>query len=304
VDTESHAASDVTSSPRRVGAMLAEARAAAGIELSEIARDTRVPLRHLRAIETDAHESLPALPYTIGFVKSFARAVGRDPEAVAAQFRAETSKTAHVPAQPTMEPLDERRLPPRGLLTLSIVGVIAVVGAVVAYSAGAFDGPPPHEPTTQASPAASVAAAPAAATDAAPAVPASQGAPAIVTPTATAAAPPAHVSSAPGNVVITAIEDAWFRVSGVDPASGKVVTIKTGVLAKGERYVVPQTAGLKLWTGRAGALRLSVDGRTLPPLGGEVETVKNVSLDAGDLRARLNAPPAATVPTGPAGSTQ
>ena len=37
--------------------------------------DTRVPVRHLRAIEADAHDSLPALPYAIGFVKTLARAL-------------------------------------------------------------------------------------------------------------------------------------------------------------------------------------------------------------------------------------
>src|SRR5206468_3087206 len=41
---------------------------------------------------------------------------------------------------------DERRLPPRGLMTISIVGVVAIVGAVVAYSAGMFDRGTPAEP--------------------------------------------------------------------------------------------------------------------------------------------------------------
>lgn len=89
---------------------------------------------------------------------------------------------------------------------------------------------------------------------------------------------------------MTASEDAWIRVTAVDPATGKVVTVKTGVLAKGERFAPPPVPGLRLWTGRAGALAITVDGRAIPPLGGPVETVKNVSLDAADLRARLAVP--------------
>ena len=73
---------------QRTGAVLAAAREAAGIDLVDLARESRVPLRHLTAIEADSHASLPALPYTVGFVKTFARAVGLDPEALALQFRA------------------------------------------------------------------------------------------------------------------------------------------------------------------------------------------------------------------------
>ena len=306
METETHAASD-TGAPRRVGAVLADARATAGITLVDIARETRVPLRHLQAIENDAHDSLPALPYTTGFVKSFARAVGLDPEATAAQFRAETNKTAHVPAAPAMEPLDERRLPPRGLLTISIVGVVAIVGAVVAYSAGMFDHKLPAEPTVVAeAPKATTEPAPAPAptptpVEATPQVASSDAAASPVPPPVAAtpagqpaAAPVATVPMAGGAVSITAIEDAWFRVSGWDAAANRIVTIKTGVLAKGERFDVPPTPGLKLWTGRAGALRISVGGRVLPPLGGPVQTVKNVSLNPGDLIARAAAPAGVT----------
>ncbi len=288
VDTEATAAGDDDGAPRPIGAILAAARRAHGLELADVARDTRVPLRHLDAIEADAHDNLPALPYSIGFVKAFARVVGVDADMAAARFRAETSKAAHVPVAPAMTPLDERRLPPRGLITVSIAALVAVIALIVAWSAGAFDRALPRAPT--AAPAATsptvAAVAPQPATAAAPATApvAAPGAPAAA-PSATTAVPAAAATA--GTVVLTANEDAWIRVTAIDPATGKVVTVKTGVLAKGERYVPPPTPGLRLWTGRAGALAITVDGRAIPPLGGPVETVKNVSLDAGDLRARL-----------------
>ncbi len=139
MDTEATAADDGVARP--IGALLGAARRARGLDLADIARDTRVPVRHLTAIEADAHDSLPALPYAIGFVKAFARAVGVDPDMAGAHFRAETSKAAHVPVAPAMTPLDERRLPPRGLIAASLVALVAVVGGIVAWSAGAFDPP-------------------------------------------------------------------------------------------------------------------------------------------------------------------
>ncbi len=292
-----------------IGAILGAARTARGLDLADIARDTRVPVRHLAAIEADAHDSLPALPYAIGFVKAFARAVGVDPDMAAGRFRGETNKSAHVPVAPAMAPMDERRLPPRGLVAASIAALLAVVALVVAWSTGAFDTALPATPPTPVA-VGPVAVAP---VDVAPVVappgavattvpiaqeapgdPATAGAdaPSIAAPTTVAATAAASTPVAPatGSVVITANADAWFKVSVYDPAVAKVVTVKTGVLAKGERYIPPPTPGLRLWTGRAGALAITVDGRAIPPLGGPVETVKNVSLDARDLRTRLVAP--------------
>lgn len=300
--------------PRPIGARLAAARIARGLDLVEIARDTRVPLRHLAAIEADDHDSLPALPYAIGFVKAFARAVGIDAEMAGARFRGETSKAAHVPVAPAMMPIDERRLPSRGLVTASIAALVVVIAAIAAWSSGAFDAalPPPPvliaaAPATAAPSglsAATSATTPAGAAVADGSVVNSANAPlpatsvpgsANVAPPATpvTAAAPVAASGPPaadGQVLITASNDVWFRISRLDPAIGKIVTIKTGALAKGDRYAPPALPGLKLWTGRAGALAIAVDGHPVLPLGGPVETVRNVSLDPGDLRARLAAP--------------
>lgn len=275
--------------PERIGARLAAARAAAKLDLVDIARETRVPVRHLRAIEADAHDELPALPYAVGFVRSLARAVGMDPEDAAARFRAETTMTPHAPMAASIEPLDERRLPSRGLVLASVVGLLVILGGLTAYGAGWLDAPVPANTEV-----------------AAPAVTEPAPVPAATAPVQAAAAAGAVPAAAPagaGAVSIVASDDAWFRVYRTSPETGKAETVKTGLLAKGERYDLPGgMTGLKLWTGRAGALKVSVDGRALPPLGGPVETVRNVSLDADALRARL-APAAATAPTTTAATT-
>jgi cytoskeletal protein RodZ len=293
VDSELPANDSVTTRST-LGATLAAARTRAKVSLADIARDTRVPERHLKAIETDAHDSLPALPYAIGFVKSFARAVGVDPEAAAAQFRAETSKTAHVPAAVALEPLDERRLPSRELVVVSVAAVALLVGGIVAYSAGLFDKAPPPPPVViRAAPAASAASnapVPSAGPVALGAAPN-----AVTTMPAPEAVPGAPVVApvAAGPVAITPTEDVWVKIY-----DRQRNVVKSGIIKAGETFPVPaDPPGLMLWTGKAGVLGITISGKPIPPLGGPAQTIKDVSLAPADLVARAvaaPAPPAAT----------
>jgi cytoskeletal protein RodZ len=280
----------------RTGATLAKAREAAGLQLADVARETRVPLRHLKAIESDNHDALPALPYALGFVKAYARAVGLDPETLANQFRSETSKLPHVPTPRSLEPLDERRLPTRGLVVGSIALVVAIIAGLSAWGSGAFDPATPAADVVatetidaiEEAPAevpAAVAAAPAMAPDSMSA--ADAAVPAAAVPGAVPA------STAGGPVIITAREDVWVKI--YDAAGSP--SDKIGIMKAGERFQVPaDRPGLMLWTGKAGALSISVAGRQLPPLGGMVETVRNVSLAPADLLARSAAAAPAAAP--------
>lgn len=283
---------DVAATPR-VGERLHRARVDKGLELADIARDTRVPLRHLAAIESDSHESLPALTYSIGFVKTFARAVGLPPEEIGAQFKAETTKVAHVPQTMPLEPLDESRLPPRGVVAASAIGVVLIVAAIWAWGAGMFErepSPPVVAAPTEASAPADTAES-AALPDEQPALPVSEtgdiGVPPPTTavpavPTETAQPLDPNTVPAGGPVVITATEEAWIKV--YDAANQ---TVKMGILQAGESYQVPADRGdLQLWTGRAGALRITVGGRAIPALGAIDQTVQGVSLAPGALLAR------------------
>jgi cytoskeletal protein RodZ len=72
-----------------VGARLRRAREAHGLSLDDISARTRVPTRHLKAIEEDAFDQLPAAPYSVGFAKAFADAVGLSRDEIGRDFRAE-----------------------------------------------------------------------------------------------------------------------------------------------------------------------------------------------------------------------
>lgn len=279
---------DATNRRLTVGALLAETRAAAGRELADLARETRVPLRHLMAIEADDHEALPALPYALGFVKTFARSVGLNPEAVGAQFRAETRLTPHVPSVPSLEPLDEARLPSRGLAMAGLAVLVLVIGGLGLYGSGLLD-PVPSAPQV---------AAPAAADEAPTTASAPATTPAGAVPgTSAAAATPATIP-ATGPVTLTARSDVWVKI--YSRITGRKAF--QGLMVAGSIYKVPEDKGpLVLRAGRAGEIEVSVAGVKLPPLGGSVETVDGVVLTAPALAERFAGAAAAAPPVqGPA----
>lgn len=269
---------------RTVGERLRESREAAGLDLAGISARTRIPQRMLTALETDAYDRLPNITFALGFVKSFARETGLDPEEVARQFRAENTKVPHAPP-PSLAVLEPERVPSRGLAWASaaVVG-IAVIGVAIAYAAGAFDRAAP-------APAPLVAEAPLPTP-----MPTGTATPpaAIATPGAVPVPLPAPAPG--GGVTLTAAEDVWIQIK--ERTTG--ARLMSGTLAAGQSYVVPAGDPV-LWTGKAGALKVVVDGRALPPLGGMVETVKDLSLTPQALMARASSaapasgsPPVAT----------
>lgn len=289
-----------------VGALLAETRSATGRELVEFSRETRVPLRHLMAIEADDHRTLPALPYALGFVKSYARCLGLNSEAVAAQFRSETSITPHVPTPLIMEPLAESRLPSRGLAWGSVALLVVLIGALGLYGAGVFDpAPVPVETAAPETAVADIAANPANAALApqpstapvdpalAAPLPANPAAGNLPVPPAAAAAPTIPLS---GPVVLVAQEDVWLKI--YDRVTGRRAFM--GVLSAGQRFAVPADGPpLTMRAGRAGVVQVQVAGVVLPSLGGSVSTIDGVVLTAPALAARFAPPPADVVAAGP-----
>jgi cytoskeletal protein RodZ len=201
-----------------------------------------------------------------------------------------------VPAPLSLEPLDERRLPSRGLVFASIGIVVAIIAGLSAWGSGMFD------PAMPAAPAVAVAPETGTSDSATPdtmATSADAGteavAPGATAPAATTSLPGA---TAAGPVILTAKEEVWVKI--YDKATR--TSAKIGVLQAGESYTVPaDPPGLMLWTGKAGALAITVAGKPIPALGGPVDTVRDVSLAAADLIARSQpgATGTAAAPAGP-----
>lgn len=246
----------------RVGDRLEAARAQQQLTLEDVAARTRIPRRHLQAIETGDYSGLPAPTYSAGFVKTYARLLGLDGQKLSEEFRGEmgvANVTQSAPAP--YEPADPRRTPPAGLALLAMLFAV-VVGLGYLYWRGSSDqaselaarGPDP------------IAAIPAAAVTAPPVA---------LAPTA-AAAPTA---GAP--IVIGATRDVWIKVSD----SGK--TLFMGVMKTGDHFALPaEVSDPLLTTGRPGSTTITVGATPIPAVGDPDRIAKNVSLKAPDLLAR------------------
>ncbi|WP_226893518.1 helix-turn-helix domain-containing protein [Nisaea sediminum] len=86
---------------------------------------------------------------------------------------------------------------------------------------------------------------------------------------------PAPAASSEGpHIVISATDDSWVQVRGED-----ATPLLTRILRKGEAYEVPVRSGLKLFTGNAGALKISINGAEAPSLGPFGKIARNIPLD-------------------------
>lgn len=240
----------------RVGDRLHAAREAAGLSLADIAQRTRIPLRHLEAIEGSNYSALPSITYAMGFSRAYARAIGADEVAVARDLRGELANTWE--PKPRHEPYDTSepaRLPPRGVALAGVaVAVLILIGLGLWYGTSFFR--------------AEEAPTPVAATGAT---------------TAPAAPTPAPTPTAgPGQVVLTAIGDVWVRIYDADD---KTLLIKT--MQAGERFEVPQDAKNPMINiGRPDQLTVTIDGQQVAPLGPPQRAIKDVGVGAEALRAR------------------
>jgi cytoskeletal protein RodZ len=67
-----------------IGAQLRERRRQHGLSLADVERDTRINALYLEALEAEDFAALPAPVYARGFMRSYARYLGLDPDAAAA----------------------------------------------------------------------------------------------------------------------------------------------------------------------------------------------------------------------------
>ncbi|MHA6718338.1 helix-turn-helix domain-containing protein [Sphingomonas sp. RS6] len=260
--------------PARPGERLRAAREAQGLDLAEIAARTRIPLRHLEAIEAGTYAGLPSVTYATGFARAYARSVGADDVTIARDVRAELGTYQH--AAPAEDyPLDEpSRVASGGLAWFGvIVAVLIVAGVGIWYGTNLFrgGGSRADETVAQLEP----------------------------TPTPSSSAAPTPAAPAVERVTLVARGPAWIRVT--DAGGNRLVEKE---MAAGERYDVPLDADHpRIRTGRPDQLQVLINGSEVAPLGTGVQTVE-ADISAAALRARgTSTPPPSPSPTATAGAT-
>jgi cytoskeleton protein RodZ len=249
---------------RTVGEQLKAAREEKSLTLSEVAAQTRIPIRHLEALESSDFAALPGSTYSLGFAKSYARYVGLDQSAIANELRAELSQGGHagfVPATPDYEPADPGRVPPRWLAwTAAAIAVLGIIG-YLAFRSFAL----------------SPDSAPAAVAD-------TEAAPATKAKPATAAVAPTG-----GAVVITAGDTVWVKIYDADNKR-----LFESEMKAGDSFTVPADANNPMIvTGRPQHLKVTVGGTPVAALGEPDKTIADVGVSAAALLARAAPQPVA-----------
>lgn len=119
----------------QAGEKLRRAREREGIDLASLAAWTRIKEQHLHALERGDYAYLPGRTYAIGFARTYAQAVGLQPDEIARELREELNQQERAtPSRPAhhFELDDPAKVPSRrlawvaGLLALLVLGAIAV----------------------------------------------------------------------------------------------------------------------------------------------------------------------------------
>jgi len=120
-----------------IGAELASARLARGVQLAELAQLLRISRQYLKDLESGDHRGLPGPTYVSGYIRSVAREVGLDGEAMSRRYRALLDGKS---AKPTYYfPVDSQQPQRSGAMIASIVVIFAVAAYGGWYAVGKPD---------------------------------------------------------------------------------------------------------------------------------------------------------------------
>jgi cytoskeleton protein RodZ len=277
----------------RAGADLRAARERIGWTLPDIAAAVHIRPQYLEALEVGRIRDLPGNAYALAFLRTYATALGLDPNEVARRFKAEAASVSKKTELIFPLPAPERGVPAGAMV---LVGVLLAVGAYVGWYRLSGEGVLPAETSLQvpahlaplaeqALPSNLPRPEPVGSPAAEPAIQQAEAQPVpSVSPTSAAAAvmpAPSAASGAPdqSRILVRATADAWVQVRD---RTGAVLLSRT--LHAGESWTVPSRTDLLLTTGNAGGTELVVDGAPSPTLGGSGTVRRDLPLDADVIR--------------------
>lgn len=289
----------------QAGAELRSARERLDWRIEDAASELRIGLGYLRALEAGDVAALPATAYAIGYVRTYAAALGLSPDEMVRRFRLEASEVSERTELEFPVPMPERGLPAGAM---ALLGIVLAIGVYVGWYRLSGEGRLPAETVTaipsRLAPLAEQAIPPAAAVIVQnPALPAgSVGAqradsqapvmPMSVSPSSAAAAP-VNPQAAPASIagpapqpaldqprlMLRATSEAWMQVK---ERNGAVLLNR--VMKAGETWPVPAKANLLLATGNAAGTEVVFDGVAIPNLGGTGSVRRDLILDPDQIK--------------------
>lgn len=276
-----------------IGETLRRERIRRGLQLEQVAAETKIGLHLLEAMEADQFERLPGGVFTRSFLRQYAHALGLDEEELIAGLKEQFEEPpeplpapppeprASLPRMPSFEDLRDR------LRSDSSLGALAWVIVVVLVCAGVYQlwqrGPrltssmqtaaapskPPSQPQADVEPSAPPATS--------PEVPKPEFRPAVVSENGIITAPPVPGSPASPElsptpepagtlrVAFTATEPVWVSIKsdGTRAYSGTIDSQESKQFDAARKMIV--------LVGNAGALKISLNGRPVGPFGSQGE---------------------------------
>lgn len=238
-----------------IGETLRHARHQYGVTLADAAAETRVRESYLAALEEEDFAALGGDVYVKGFLRSYARYLGLDPEPLVAAYRRDYERDDEPTplAQQPVAPMSGARQP-----GVAVVAGLALVVVIVLAAIGLATGDQEAELQPAAPPPVTQAPDP----EPRPSVP----------PTEEATAAPseeATVATERLEVVLTVTGDeSWMRVT-VDG-----VKELEGLQTEGTTRTFTGEEEISLRIGNAGAVRLEINGEDQGRLGDDGEVVE------------------------------
>ncbi len=230
------------------------------VSLEEISAATKISIRLLNALESSDVKRLPAPVFTRGFIRSYSRHLGLDPDemvnAYLADLAPDKGRDGGAARKGRLRSRFFRgRRGAAGTIVVSVTGILLLLGLIARPERRSA-------PTATKAPRAvapvsfkNVAVSPG------PAPRIQDEAPAPVEP---------MPSSAGVKMILEFADDSWTEVS----ADGAQVF--SGLIRRGTKREFEAREGFRLTLGNAGGVRVTVDGRAMEPLGGAGQVVRDM----------------------------
>ena len=238
-----------------LGKALVDARKSAGITIDQLSSKTNIRASLLSEFENNNFQNAGGDTYARGHLRSIARILGANSEELLVLFDSEHAQEARpihdqlVENNATFALSEKSKITNKQLITFSVVGIIAIF--VISFTVNnlkqtASNPKPKATATVTSSPTPTVSA------------------------SSTEVAKPNSYSSGTGvSVKLEAVNgSSWLFVSDKNG-----VTLYSGRASQGQTFDFSSTEEVKLRIGNAGAVKLTVNGKEVPALGGNGEVV-------------------------------
>ena len=267
------------------GEYLKRERELRDISLREISDETKVSFRYLEALEEDNRAKLPAEVFIKGFVRSYAKYIGLDPDEAILRYQ-EYQKTLEVTGEssrptnlPAMSPTDSDK---SNYFAWTIVALI-LLGLLLYYT---YQSPQGEEELTVTEEMEHVEVEPVV-----PSIPETENVQEELPPDMPSEELPQEppvfekqleknqkILLPPLDITLSALERTWLAVD-VDSSRHYDVTLQAG-----EEINFSMNDSMRLTIGNAGGLLIKADGRIFGPLGKSGKVINNFPLTRKDLQ--------------------